>query len=172
LTFSTAQGTFFLAALAVGAGLWAAQVTVNTTTRGPDWAMNRLPGVFRWSLVAGALGILVALLAEPGWIGLGVIYLAGVVAWTARSVARALQRIQDALAYEPLPVERQAALVGRTGLWLIVVGALGVAIAVIDLGARGAAAWWDMALVAVVVAVGATYRMRAGELKRAAEVVD
>jgi hypothetical protein len=172
LTLSTAQGIFLLAALAVGSGLWAAQVTVNTTTRGPDWAMNRLPGVFRSSLVAGALGILVALLAEPSWIGLGVTYLAGVVAWTARSVARALQRIQDAGAYEPLPVERQAVLVGRTGLWLIVIGALGVAIVVFDFEARGAGALWDIALVAVVVAVGVTYRMRAGELERGAEVAE
>ncbi|MDF1597583.1 MAG: hypothetical protein P1T08_16005 [Acidimicrobiia bacterium] len=172
MTLSTAQGIFVLAALAVGSGLWAAQVTVNTTTRGPDWAMNRLPDVFRWSLVAGALGILVALLAEPGWIGLGVTYLAGVVAWTARSVARAVQRIQDAGAYEPLPVDRQAVMVGRVGFWLLAVAALGIGVAVIDIESRGGVAAWDLLLVGLVAAAGVMYRRRATALSGNSEPVD
>ena len=164
LTLTTAQGISLLAALAVGSALWAAHVTVNSTTKGPDWAIASLPGVFRWSLVAAALGITAALVVTPSWIGFGVAYLAGVIAWTARSVASGLRRIQEAGAYEPLPTHRQAVLVGRVGMWLLVVGALGVGVAVIDMESRGPTAIWDLALVAIVVAFGEIYRRKATAL--------
>ena len=164
MTLSTASGIFVLAALAVGAGLWAAHVTVSSTTRGPDWALGALPGSFRWSLVLGVIGIVVAVVVAPVWVGLGVAYLAGVVAWTARAVGNGLRRLQEAGAYEPLPVERQAAMVGRVGMWLLVVGALGVAVAVIDIESRGGGAAWDFVLVGVVVVAGVVYRRRSALL--------
>ena len=164
LTLSTTLGIFILAALAVGTGLWAAHVTVSSSTRGAEWALSTLPRSLRWSLVLGALGVALALVASPVWVGLGVVYLAAVVAWTARAVLKGLQRMREAGAYEPLPIESQAALVGRVGLWLLVVGALGIGVAAIDIESRGGVALWDLVLVGVVVAAGVMYRRKAGEL--------
>jgi len=164
LNLSNSLGIFLLAALAVGTGLWAAQVSVSSSTRGAEWALGALPRSFRWSLVLGTLGVALALIASPAWVGLGVVYLAAVVGWTARAVLRGLQRMREAGSYEPLPIERQAALVGRVGLWLLVIGALGVGVAAIDIERRGGVALWDFVLVGVVVAAGVLYRRRAGEL--------
>ena len=164
MTLTTPQGISILAGLAVASALWAAHVTVNSATRGADWALGRLPGVFRWSLVAGALGVMVALIITPGWIGLGIAYLAGVVAWTARSVVSGLKRIHQAGGYQPLPINRQVALVGRAGLWLLIVAAIGVGVALIDLERRGADALFDFVLVAVVGAAGVVYRRKANSL--------
>ena len=164
MTLSTASGVFVLAALAVGAGLWAAYVTVSSSTRGPEWALGALPGAFRWSLVLGAIGIVVAGVVAPVWVGFGVVYMAGVVAWTARAVGTGLRRLQEAGGYEPLPAERQAAMVGRVGMWLLVVGVLGIAVAAIDIESRGGVAAWDFVLVGVVVVAGVVYRRRAAVL--------
>jgi hypothetical protein len=109
-------------------------------------------------------GVVAAIVVEPLWLGLGVVYLAGVVVWTARAVLRGLQRLAEAGAYEPLPVERQAVVVGRAGHWLLTVGALGAAVAVIDFDNRGGAALWDLLLVAAVVVVGVMYRRKAARL--------
>lgn len=164
MTLTTAQSVYVLAGLAVAAGLWAAHISVNSATRGAEWAASRLPGEIRWGLVALAAGAIAAVVVEPLWLGLGVVYLAGVVAWTARAVLRGLQRLREAGAYEPLPVERQAVVVARAGLWLLIVGALGVAVTVIDFENRGGVALWDLLLVGAVVSAGAVYRRRASRL--------
>jgi hypothetical protein len=114
--------------------------------------------------VLGAIGIVVAVMVAPVWVGLGVVYLAGTVAWTARAVGNGLRRLQEAGGYEPLPVERQAAMVGRVGMWLLVVGVLGIAVALFDIESRGGVAAWDFILVAVAVVAGVVYRRRAAEL--------
>lgn len=167
MTLTTAQGVYALAALAVGVGLWAANLTVGSATRGPDWALASLPPVFRWGLVVAVLGVVLAVIVEPVWIGLGVVYLAGVVAWTARSVLNGLRRLQDAGADGALPAERQATMVGRVGFWLLIVGAAGAGVAAIDMESRGGVAVWDLLLVVVVVGAGVMYRRRAAELEAA-----
>ena len=104
------------------------------------------------------------LVVSPIWIGFGVVYLAGVVAWTSRSVAGGLEKLAEAGAYEPLPAERQAALVRKVSLWILVVAALGAAVAVIDVENRGGVAFWDLVLVGALVVAGVLYRRRAALL--------
>ena len=164
MTLTTAQSVYVLASLAVAAGLWAAHISVSSATRGAEWAAGKLPGEIRWGLIALAAGVVAAIVVEPLWLGLGVVYLAGVVVWTARAVLRGLQRLAEAGAYEPLPVDRQAVVVGRAGLWLLTVSALGVAVTVIDYESRGGVAFWDLLLVAAVVVVGVMYRRKAARL--------
>ncbi len=169
MTLTTAWAIFSLAALAVLTGLWAAHISVNSTTRGPDWAIDRLPRESLWSVAAMAAGVLAAVLVDPAWVGLGVVYLAGVVAWTARAVLKGLVRIQDAGEYEPLPAERQAAVVRRVATWLFITAALGVAVTLIDVESRGGVALWDLPLVGVVAAAGAVYWRRAREIGESRE---
>ena len=164
MTLTSAQAVFVLASLAVAAGLWAAHNSVNSATRGPEWAVSRLPREYRWSLVVLAVGIIAAVVVEPFWVGVGVVYLAGVVGWTARAVLRGLQQLAEAGAYEPLPVGRQSVVVARAGLWLLIVGALGVAVVVIDFESRGGVALWGLVLVVAVLVVGVMYRRRASAL--------
>lgn len=164
MTLATSWSIFSLAALAVLAGLWAAHISVNSTTRGPDWAIDRLQRESRLSVAVIVAGVLAAVLVDPAWMGLGVVYLAGVVAWTARAVLRTLVRIQAAGEYEPLSAERQAAVVRRVATWLFITAALGIAVTVIDVESRGGVALWDLTLVGVVAAAGAVYWRRAGEV--------
>ena len=164
MTLSIAQSAFLLAALAVAAGLWAAHISVNSATRGPDWAMSRLPGEYRWSLLVLAVGLIATLVVQPIWFGLGVAYLAVVVAWTARALLKGLQRLGEVGAYEPLPVGRQAALVGRVGFWLLTVAVLGIGVAIVDIESRGGVAYWDLLLVGLVAAAGIMYRRRAAAM--------
>ena len=164
LTLTTAQGVCVLAALATAAGLWAASITVGSATRGADWALKTLPLWIRWSVVLAVLGVVVVVVVSPVWVGFGVVYLAGVVAWTARSVVGGLKRLQEAGAYEPLPAARQAALVRRVSFWIFVVAGLGGAVAVIDIESRGGVALWDLVLVGVLAVAGMLYRRRSALL--------
>ena len=97
-----------------------------------------------------ALGAVVAVVVSPFWVGFGVVYLGGVVAWTSRSVGGGLERLQEAGAYEPLPAARQAALVRKVSFWLLVVSVLGAAVVMIDVESRGGVALWDLVDRAVV----------------------
>ena len=164
MTLTTAQGVYTLAALATAVGLWAAFVTVGSATRGAEWALSTLPVWFRWSVVLAVLGVVVVVVVSPIWIGFGVVYLAGVVAWTARTVAGGLERLQEAGVYEPLPPARQAALIRRVSLWILVVAALGTAVVVIDIESRGGVALWDLVLVGALGIAGVLYRRRAALL--------
>ena len=164
LTLTTAQGVYVLAALATAAGLWAASITVGSATRGADWALKTLPLWIRWSVVLAVLGVVVVVVVSPVWVGFGVVYLAGVVAWTARSVVGGLKRLQEAGAYEPLPAARQAALVRRVSFWILVVAGLGGAVSVIDIESRGGVALWDLVLVGVLAVAGMLYRRRSALL--------
>lgn len=164
MTLTVAEGVLALAALATAVGLWASFITVGSATRGAEWALSTLPKWFRWSLVLGVLGVGVVVIVSPIWVGFGVVYLAGVVAWTTRTVAGGLERLQEAGAYEPLPAARQAALVRRVSFWLLVITALGAAVAAIDIESRGGVALWDLVLVSVLLLAGVLYRRRAALL--------
>jgi hypothetical protein len=115
-------------------------------------------------LIGIGVGLVVAVVVTPGWIGFGVAYVAGVIALTARAMTRGLNRLQQAASFEPLPVHRQSALVGRVGIWLMIIGALGAAVGVIDFESRGAPALFDFVLAGVLVATGLSYRRRAAQL--------
>jgi uncharacterized membrane protein len=164
LTLTTAQGVYALAALATAVGLWAAFVTVGSATRGAEWALSILPRWFRWGVAVAVLGVVVVMVFSPMWVGFGVVYLAGVVVWTARTVAGGLERLQEAGAYEPLPPARQAAMVRRVSLWILVVAALGIAVVVIDMESRGGVALWDLVLVGALGIAGVLCRRRAALL--------
>lgn len=164
MTLTTAQGVYTLAALATAAGLWAAHLAVGSATRGAEWALGALPKWFRGSLVLAAVGAVVAVVVSPFWVGFGVVYLGGVVAWTTRAVGGGLERLREAGAYEPLPVGRQAALVRKVSFWLLVVAVLGAAVVMIDVESRGEVALWDLVLVAGLVVAGLVYRRRAAVL--------
>jgi hypothetical protein len=114
--------------------------------------------------VLAAVGAVVAVVVSPFWVGFGVVYLGGVVAWTTRAVGGGLERLREAGAYEPLPVGRQAALVRKVSFWLLVVAVLGAAVVMIDVESRGEVALWDLVLVAGLVVAGLVYRRRAAVL--------
>ncbi|NNC39191.1 MAG: hypothetical protein HKN95_00755 [Acidimicrobiia bacterium] len=168
MTLSTAQGVYTLAALATVAGLWASFITVGSATRGAEWALKTLPVWFRVGIVFGALGLVAVVIVSPIWVGFGLAYLAGVVAWTARTVAGGLEKLKEAGAYETLPAARQAALIRRVSFWLLVVAALGAAVVVIDVESRGGVALWDLVLVGVLAIAGVLYRRRAAAMEGAA----
>lgn len=157
MTLTTDQAIYVLAALAVLAGLWAAYISVGSARRGHDWVMSRLPGQARGSLVAAAVGAVLAVAVDPFWMGLGVAYLAGVIAWTARAVQTGIGRLVESGEAEALPADRQAAVVRKASNWLLLTALLGVVVTVLDFEQRGSVAFWDLVLVGVLLVAGVLY---------------
>ena len=103
------------------------------------------------------VSIAVALLVSPGWVGISLVYVAGIIAWMSRSVSRSLERVQVAGPFEPLPPDRQAAILLRAARWLLI-GVLIVVVAIFDYTWRGWPAAFDLILAAALLVPG--YRIK------------
>jgi hypothetical protein len=135
-------------------GLWGGMVSVRAATRGPQWALDYLK---RWNPILLGLvvvSVAVLLLVSPGWVGVSLIYVSGIIAWMGRSVAKSLERVRATGKFEPLPPQRQAAILSRASKWLLIGGMAIVVVAVLDFTWRGWPAVFDLALAAALLVPG------------------
>ena len=155
---SLETGAVIAAFAGVLGGLWGGLVSVRAATRGPQWALDYLKKSSPIMIGLLVVSIAVTLLVSPSWVGISLVYVAGVIAWMSRSVSRSLERVQGAGPFEPLPPDRQAAILLRTARWLLIGGALLVVVAVFDYTWRGWPAAFDLILAAALLVPG--YRIR------------
>ncbi len=157
-------GAVIAASACVLGGLWGGLVSVRAATRGPQWALDHLQRSYPILLALVGGGVAVMVLVEPGWIGVSLLYVAGLMAWMARSVSRSLERVRATGSFEPLPPDRQSAILTRASRWLLIGGAAIGVVAVLDFMWRGWPAVFDLALAAVLLVPGLRIRRQAEEL--------
>jgi hypothetical protein len=145
-------------------GLWGGMVSVRAATRGPQWALDYLK---RWNpnllgLVVVSVGVL--FMVSPGWVGVSLIYVSGIIAWMGRSVVKSLEKVRADGKFEPIPPDRQAAILSRASKWLLIGGMAIVVVAVFDYTWRGWPALFDLALAAALLVPGWRIGKQAEEL--------
>ena len=161
---SLETGAVIAAFAGVLGGLWGGMVSVRSATKGPQWALDYLKKSYPILLVLLVASIAVTLLVSPGWVGISLVYVTGIIAWMPRSVSKSLERVRTAGTFEPLPPDRQAAILARASRWLLIGGAVIVLIAILDFTWRGWPAVFDLALAVVLVVPGLRIRKQAEEL--------
>jgi pimeloyl-ACP methyl ester carboxylesterase len=145
-------------------GLWGGMVSVRAATRGPQWALDYLR---RWNPILLGLvvvSVAVLLLVSPGWVGISLIYVTGIITWMGRSVAKSLEKVRATGQFQPLPPDRQAAILKRASKWLLVGGVAIAVVAVVDYTWRGWPAVFDLALAVVLLVPGWRIGKQAEEL--------
>lgn len=96
---------------AVAALGWSVGVSIRAAARGPRWALSHLAASDRVVVVAAACGALVAVIVDPSWAGIGIVYIAAVVWLLAGVVRRILEHAAVAGDLDGLAPHRQAAVV-------------------------------------------------------------
>lgn len=161
---SLQTGAAIVALAGVLGGLWGGMLSVRAAVRGPEWVLKHLKRVYPVAMALVAAGIAVMILVSPRWVGVGLIYVTGIVAWMARRVSRTLERVRATGTFEPLPADRQAAILLRASRWLLIGGAVIAAVAVVDYLWRGWPAVFDLLLAAVMLIPGFRIRKQAAGL--------
>ena len=155
---SLETGAVIAAFAGVLGGLWGGLVSVRAATRGPQWALDYLKRSYPITLGLVVIGVAVTLLVSPGWVGISLVYVAGIIAWMSRTVSRSLERVRVAGEFDPLPPDRQAVILLRTARWLLLGGAAIVIVAIVDYSWRGWPAAFDLILAATLLVPG--FRIR------------
>ena len=161
---SLETGAVIAAFAGVLGGLWGGMVSVRAATRGPQWALDHLKKWNPFLLVLVIVSIAVMFLVSPGWVGVSLVYVTGIIAWMSRSVSKSLEKVRSTGTFQPLPVDRQAEILSRASRWLLIGGGIIVLIAIFDFTWRGWPAAFDLALAAVLVVPGLRIRKQAEEL--------
>jgi hypothetical protein len=161
---SLETGAVIAAFAGVLGGLWGGLVSVRAATKGPQWALDYLKKSYPFLLASVIASIAVMVLVSPGWVGVSLIYVSGIIAWMAHSVSKSLERVRGTGAFEPLPPDRQAAILFRASRWLLIGGAAIALVAIFDFTWRGWPAVFDLALAAVLVVPGLRIKRQAEEL--------
>jgi pimeloyl-ACP methyl ester carboxylesterase len=162
---SLETGAVIAAFAGVLGGLWGGMVSVRAATRGPQWALDYLKRSYPILLGLVVASIAVMVLVSPGWVGVSLIYVTGIIAWMARSVSKSLQKVKGTGTFERLPADRQAAVLSRASRWLLIGGAALVLVAIMDFAWRGWPAAFDLALAAILLVPGFRIRKQAEELE-------
>jgi pimeloyl-ACP methyl ester carboxylesterase len=169
LEVSTETGAVIAAFAGVLGGLWGGLVSVRAATRGPQWALDYLKRWYPILLGMVLVSIAVLLLVSPGWVGVSLIYVSGIVAWMARSVTKSLQKVRGAGVFEPLPPDRQAVILSRAARWLMIGGGAILVVAILDFTWRGWPAAFDLVLAGALIIPGLRIRSQAEQLREQAD---
>lgn len=161
---SLETGAVIAASAGVVGGLWGGMVSVRAATRGPQWALDHLRKALPIALMLLVIGGAFLLLVSPGWVGAALVYVFGLVAWMARSVARSLEKVREAGGFTPLSPGRQAVILSRTARWLLIGGGVIAAVAVYDFSWRGWPAVFDLVLAGALLLPGYRIRQQAAAL--------
>jgi hypothetical protein len=145
-----------VAVLVVGWGTW---LSVGSSRHGPAWAQAVLES-WRWMPWAvGGAGALLAVLAQPRWVGVAIAYIALVTGWLARSVRGRLDYVRHAYGFDA-PTATTVAQASRAGNYLLA-GALALAaIGLWDMTVRGWDGVFGLILAGFLVAAGLLLRGR------------
>lgn len=156
MTVTLTRETAVIVVLTAGVlgGLWGGMISVFATLNGPDWAVKHLRRTYPIALAATVASVAVLVFVRPLWVGVGVVYVTGIIAWMSRNVTRTLERLRAGGEFEDLPLERRRAVLMRSGRWLLIAGAAFAVFAIFDYRWRGSAALFDWVLVALLVIPG------------------
>ena len=167
---SLETGAMIAAFSGVLGGLWGGLISARAATRGPQWALDHLEKSYPVMLALVVASIAVMVLVSPGWVGVSLVYVTGIIAWMARSVSKSLEKVRAAGTFEPIPPGRQSVILARASRWLLIGGAVIVLISIFDYTRRGWPALFDLALAAVLLVPGFRVRKQAEELAAVGEL--
>ena len=154
--------------VAVTVAVWGGWLSLGSSRRGPGWALTVLTAWRPMPWLLAVAGSLTAILVEPAWVGIGVLYVAVVVGFLTRSVRRSLERVSDAYGLDDAPGAGAPMVGGRTGRLLVAGGVLMAVLGTWDVAVRGWAGIFGVLLAVCLVGVGAVILLgtRSGRLGR------
>ncbi|NIA26283.1 MAG: hypothetical protein GWP04_12060 [Gammaproteobacteria bacterium] len=162
ITLSVDVAVAVVATVGVLGGLWGGMVSTRSALNGPEWAMEHLRKTMPIAVALSVLSIVVLILVRPTWVGIGVLYTTGMVAFMSRGVSRSLQTVADGVGLAPITQDGRQRILLRSARMLIFVGAALAVIALLDYRWRGAPARFDWVLVAMMLIPGVLVLRKAG----------
>jgi hypothetical protein len=154
ITLSLEAAVDVVATAGVLGGLWGGTVSTRSALNGPEWAMVHLRKTMPVAVALSAVAAVVLVVVRPMWVGVGVLYTTGMVAFMSRGVSRSLERVAASGGLAPLTEEGRLRILLRAARMLLTVGGVLVVIALLDYRWRGSPALFDWVLVAMMVLPG------------------
>jgi hypothetical protein len=161
ITLSLEASVDVVATVGVLGGLWGGTVSTRSAINGPEWAMGHLRRTLPVAVVLSVIALVIAAVVRPAWVGIGILYTTGMVAFMSRGVSRSLQRVAETGGFTPVSQEGRRRILLRSSRMLLVVGLFIVVIALVDQQWRGAPARYDWVLAAMMLIPGLLLWQRA-----------
>jgi len=162
ITLSLEVAVDVVATVGVLGGLWGGMVSTRAALNGPEWAMEHLRKTIPIAIGLSVLGVAVLILVRPAWVGIGVLYTTGMVAFMSRGVSRSLESVAESSGLTPITPDGKQRILRRSARMLIFVGVALVVIALLDYRWRGAPARFDWVLAAMMLIPGLLVWSKAG----------
>ena len=143
-----------VATVGVLGGIWGGAVSTRSAINGPEWALRHLKRTLPIAIALSAVSIAVMVLIRPAWIGMGLLYTTGMIAFMSRGVSRSLQHVAEAGGFTPVTPEGRKRILLRSARMLLVVGGFLVVVALLDQQWRGNPARYDWVLAAMMLIPG------------------
>lgn len=91
MTLGLVGSSVAIGALILLVGGWGAWFSSSSSRRGPAWALDQLQRFRSLPWVIAAAGLVAVVAAEPLWLGVAMLYVAGVTGWLTRTVRLRLE---------------------------------------------------------------------------------
>jgi hypothetical protein len=161
ITLSLEAAVDVVATVGVLGGLWGGAVSTRSAINGPEWAMGHLRRTLPVAVALSAVAVVITVVVRPTWVGIGILYTTGMVAFMSRGVSRSLQRVAETGGFTPVGVEGRKRILLRSSRMLVVVGVFLAVVALVDQQWRGAPARYDWVLAAIMLIPGLLLWQRA-----------
>lgn len=135
---------------------WGGWLSIGASRRGPGWARAHLQAWRGGPWLLALVGVGSVLTITPIWVGLGILYIAGVTGLLMRQVRRRLEVVEDAYGPFHAPADRPSTR--RTGTYLLIGGAALAVLGAVDLAVRGWSGVFAVALAGILSAAGVLVR--------------
>ncbi len=103
--------------LMVAGGAW---FSTMSAVRGPRWSLGHIRALRSGGLTIAAVGLVLAVMVQPRWLGLSILYLAGVVAFLAWALGRSLARMDAVGALDDFDEDGRSTVIKRAKIGLLV----------------------------------------------------
>jgi len=161
ITLSLEAAVDVVATVGVLGGLWGGAVSTRSAINGPEWAMGHLRRTLPVAVALSAVAVVITVVVHPTWVGIGILYTTGMVAFMSRGVSRSLQRVSETGGFTPVTPEGRRKILLRSSRMLVVVGVFLAVVALVDQQWRGAPARYDWVLAAIMLIPGLLLWQRA-----------
>jgi hypothetical protein len=161
ITLSLEAAVDVVATVGVLGGLWGGAVSTRSAMNGPEWAMQHLRRTMPIAVTLSAVAIVITVLVRPAWVGVGILYTTGMIAFMSRGVSRSLQRVAETGGFTRVTDEGKKRILLRSARMLLFVGVVLGVVALLDQQWRGAPARYDWVLVALMLIPGLLLWQRA-----------
>lgn len=154
ITLSLEAAVDVVATVGVLGGLWGGTVSTRSAIHGPEWAMRHLRRTLPIAIALSVVAIAVVVFIRPAWVGMGVLYTTGMIAFMSRGVSRSLQHVAETGGFTPVTPEGRRRILLRSARMLLFVGGFLVVVALVDQQWRGDPARYDWVLAAMMLIPG------------------